>query len=88
MKALTLGVGRALRETGQAIDRVGSSLLGQYAFKEELSRHRRVMPLADARPSIGKQGEETRRFVFHLWWLSFFFFFLFLKQCLLLQMRR
>ena len=50
---MSVAVGRALRETGQAIDRVGSSLMGQYAFKEELSRHRRVMPIGDLRPSVG-----------------------------------
>lgn len=57
MKAVAAGIGRALRETGQAIDRVGSSLMGQYAFKEELSRHRRIMPLGnDLRPEVGKDS--------------------------------
>lgn len=72
MRALRVGVGKALRETGQAIDRVGSrlvslslslcsfflpalsplSLMGSYAFKEQLSRHRRVSPLGELRPSL------------------------------------
>ena len=28
------GVGKALRETGQALDRVGSGLMGNFAYKE------------------------------------------------------
>lgn len=61
LRPVAFGVGRALRETGQAIDRgraspaergtnplivalvlsaVGSSMMGNYAFKEQLSRHR------------------------------------------------
>jgi hypothetical protein len=56
MKVVLGQAGRALRETGQAIDRLGSVLQGSYAFKESLSRHRRVMPFADARPSVAEDA--------------------------------
>lgn len=46
-------LGRALRETGQALDRAGSRVQGNYAFKETLNRHRRVMALFDKRPVLG-----------------------------------
>jgi hypothetical protein len=42
LRGLLNGAGKALRETGQALDRAGSSLMGNYAFKEQLSRHRCV----------------------------------------------
>lgn len=47
--------GRSLRETGLALDRLGCTLQGSYAFREELSRHRRVMPLYHQRPRIGQE---------------------------------
>ena len=46
-------LGFMVRETGQALDRLGSRLQGSYAFTERLSRHRRVMPLDDLTPDIG-----------------------------------
>lgn len=39
--------GRALRETGQAIDRLGLNLKGHDIFNETFSRHRPVMNLFD-----------------------------------------
>ncbi|KAL4858669.1 Gamma carbonic anhydrase 1 [Chlorella vulgaris] len=45
--------GRALRETGLALDRAGSAMQGSYAFREELSRHRSVAPLLGEKPSLG-----------------------------------
>jgi len=45
--------GRAVRETGQALDRLGCAIQGRLAFKEQLSRHRRLMPLFDKVPSVG-----------------------------------
>jgi hypothetical protein len=39
--------GRALRETGQAIDRLGLTIAGNEIFKDTYSRHRPVMNLFD-----------------------------------------
>jgi len=47
------GLGRILRETGQALDRLGCQLQGNNAFREQLSRHRRLVPLYNMRPQIG-----------------------------------
>nr|QWE79116.1 gama-carbonic anhydrase [Neopyropia yezoensis] len=52
MRNTLFGIGRALRETGQAIDRVGMEMQGNLAFKEQLSRHRRIMPLEGLAPSV------------------------------------
>lgn len=41
-----------LRETGQAVDRLGCRILGNNAFKEQLSRHRTVMNLGDKVPGM------------------------------------
>jgi len=49
-------IGTGLRETGQALDRVGSRLQGEYGFKERLSRHRRLMPLAGKSPFLGESA--------------------------------
>ena len=40
-------LGRSLRETGQALDRVGLTVSGKEIFKDTLSRHRQVMNLFD-----------------------------------------
>jgi len=45
-------LGRGIRETGQALDRIGSRIQGDYAFTEQLSRHRRLMNLFDLKPQI------------------------------------
>ena len=39
--------GKALRETGQALDRVGLIVGGNEIFKETFSRHRPVMSVFD-----------------------------------------
>jgi len=39
--------GRALRETGQALDRVGLTIAGTETFRETYSRHRPVMNIYD-----------------------------------------
>lgn len=44
--------GRALRETGQALDRLGLTISGNELFKETFSRHRPIMNLYDKRPVI------------------------------------
>lgn len=46
------GFGVALRETGQALDRMGCRLSGSYAFKETLNRHRTVMNYEGHVPSV------------------------------------
>ena len=38
-------IGSALRETGQALDRIGLTVTGNESFKESYSRHRPVMNL-------------------------------------------
>lgn len=45
-----------IREAGQALDRVGSRLQGQYAFQETLSRHRTLMNLFEKAPDIAKDA--------------------------------
>lgn len=50
------GVGRALRETGQGLDRLGMGMMGNYAYKEALNRHRRLMPVGDASPSVASDA--------------------------------
>ena len=47
-------IGRALRETGQALDRVGSAMTKDVAYLERYSRHRKLMPLDELWPSHGK----------------------------------
>lgn len=44
--------GRALRETGQAMDRTGLTISNNEIFRDTFSRHRSVMNLFDKRPSI------------------------------------
>ena len=39
--------GRALRETGQALDRLGLTISGNEIFNETYSRHRPIMNLYD-----------------------------------------
>lgn len=45
-----------IRETGQALDRLGSRLQGQYAFQEGLSRHRTLMNLFEKAPDIAQNA--------------------------------
>lgn len=47
-------VGFWIRETGQAIDRLGSRFQGSYYFQEQLSRHRTLMNIFEKVPSIEK----------------------------------
>ena len=39
--------GTALRETGQAVDRIGLTLSNNEIFRETFSRHRNIMNLFD-----------------------------------------
>mmetsp|Transcript_22407 Transcript_22407/g.45086 ORF Transcript_22407/g.45086 Transcript_22407/m.45086 type:complete len:229 (-) Transcript_22407:76-762(-) len=52
MQRATHLFGRALRETGQAIDRLGLTFSNNEIYKETFSRHRQVMNLFDKRPII------------------------------------
>ncbi|CAI0436120.1 unnamed protein product [Linum tenue] len=47
-------VGFWIRETGQALDRLGCRLQGTHAFQEQLSRHRTLMNLFDKVPVVDK----------------------------------
>ncbi|XP_031500836.1 gamma carbonic anhydrase 1, mitochondrial-like [Nymphaea colorata] len=49
-------VGFWIRETGQAIDRLGCRLQGNYYFQEQLSRHRTLMNVFDKVPSVDKEA--------------------------------
>ncbi|GMY28379.1 gamma carbonic anhydrase 1, mitochondrial [Fagus crenata] len=49
-------VGFWIRETGQAIDRLGSRLQGNYYFQEQLSRHRTLMNIFDKAPAVDKDA--------------------------------
>ncbi|CAA7397738.1 unnamed protein product [Spirodela intermedia] len=49
-------VGFWIRETGQAIDRLGSRLQGSYYFQEQLSRHRTLMNIFDKVPNVDKEA--------------------------------
>lgn len=49
---LLYSVGFWIRETGQALDRLGCRLQGNSAFKEQVSRHRTLMNLFDKKPSV------------------------------------
>ncbi|TMW57095.1 hypothetical protein Poli38472_003020 [Pythium oligandrum] len=52
MRKVTFELGRAVRETGQALDRLGLRVLGENSFKERFSRHRQIMNLYDKAPMI------------------------------------
>ncbi|CAA7410462.1 unnamed protein product [Spirodela intermedia] len=49
-------VGFWIRETGQALDRLGCRLQGNYYFQEQLSRHRTLMNIFDKVPSVDKSA--------------------------------
>lgn len=52
LKRLAYETGRALRETGQALDRVGLRAMDKPSFKEPFSRHRAVMNLYEKHPTV------------------------------------
>mmetsp|Transcript_22529 Transcript_22529/g.76608 ORF Transcript_22529/g.76608 Transcript_22529/m.76608 type:complete len:260 (+) Transcript_22529:141-920(+) len=56
MAAVVRTVGMMLRETGQALDRLGCQLVGSPAYLEALSRHRAVMPLKGTVPKLSGHG--------------------------------
>lgn len=52
MKRALVGVGKALRDTGQSIERMGCRAQDNFIFSEKFCRHRAVMNLFDQRPSV------------------------------------
>jgi len=46
-------VGFMFRESGQAMERLGMSMMGDYSYMEPLSRHRKVMGVHDTHPIVG-----------------------------------
>lgn len=48
--------GRALRETGQAVDRLGLRVLNSELYREPYSRHRPIMTLFDKRPRVAVES--------------------------------
>eukprot|EP00298_Acanthocystis_sp_HF-20_P022521 c30498_g1_i1.p1 GENE.c30498_g1_i1~~c30498_g1_i1.p1 ORF type:complete len:240 (+),score=116.12 c30498_g1_i1:52-771(+) len=56
LKRATYLFGLAVRETGQALDRVGCRMQDKYMFKEKLSRHRQIMNLYDRHPSVSNDS--------------------------------
>lgn len=49
-------VGFWIRESGQALDRLGCRLQGNYFFQEQLSRHRTLMNVFDKKPMVDKEA--------------------------------
>ncbi|XP_044511010.1 gamma carbonic anhydrase 1, mitochondrial [Mangifera indica] len=49
-------VGFWIRETGQALDRLGCRLQGNYYFQEQMSRHRTLMNIFDKAPVVDKDA--------------------------------
>ncbi|GLT80041.1 hypothetical protein SLA2020_515040 [Shorea laevis] len=49
-------VGFWIRETGQALDRLGCRLQGNYCFQEQLTRHRPLMNVVDKTPVVDKEA--------------------------------
>jgi carbonic anhydrase/acetyltransferase-like protein (isoleucine patch superfamily) len=51
--AVRKNLGFMIRETGQAMDRLGCRVMGDFAFMEPLSRHRTVMGVYGTAPALG-----------------------------------
>lgn len=49
-------IGFWLRETGQALDRVGCRLQGNFLYKEQFYRHREIMNLYDKAPRVAEDA--------------------------------
>ena len=49
-------IGFALRETGCALERLGTSLQGSKSYAEQFYRHRAVMNLVTKKPSLGPES--------------------------------
>jgi hypothetical protein len=53
MQRFSHSLGRAFRETGQAIDRLGLMVGNKLSFQENFARNRPIMNLFDKRPLVG-----------------------------------
>lgn len=56
LKTLVYRVGYAIRESGQALERVGCRLQGNHSYAEQLNRHMPVMPMRYATPTLGQDA--------------------------------
>ena len=56
MSRILFALGTALRETGQALDRVGCSMQGSSAFRELISKHKTVRAVYDKTPALPSVG--------------------------------
>ena len=52
LRRVVHGIGRGLRETGQAVERMGMRAQDNWIFQEKVCRHRSVMNLFDQRPKL------------------------------------
>ncbi len=52
MKRVAVGLGKALRDTGQAIERMGMRAQDNWIFQEKICRHRALMNIFDQRPDV------------------------------------
>lgn len=52
LRRMTHEVGKALRETGQAMERAGLRVEGSLTYTDPLSRHRTVLSLYDKTPTV------------------------------------
>jgi len=52
LRRVVSGLGRGMRETGQALERMGARAQDNWIFQEKLCRHRAVMNLFDQRPKL------------------------------------
>ncbi|OQR84644.1 hypothetical protein ACHHYP_13114 [Achlya hypogyna] len=52
LRKVTFELGRCVRETGQAMDRLGLRVLGSNEAREKFSRHRQIMNLYDKVPNV------------------------------------
>ena len=56
MSRFMFSIGTALRETGQALDRIGCSMQGSNAFREAISKHRTIMGIYEKTPALPRAG--------------------------------
>jgi len=52
MSGFTRELGRCIRETGQALNRLGMRAQGDFSYREKFCRHRQIMNLAEKRPYV------------------------------------
>ena len=52
LKRVAVGLGKALRDSGQALERMGMRAQDNWIFAEPFCRHRAVMNIYDQRPTL------------------------------------